>query len=313
MERKEFNSLNEAALQVQLGESSSRGRKKDTRGKKRQLGLPVSGLGGIGGEPDNLDGDAWDLHTSRQEEKAREAQFARKKELTRKKLFGKQGANPLKAHVEYDEVEPMVLEYFNNYFGDNLNENTSDEDIMEAVYDLIDLTEVVLSSVGLQEVGQHLPWHMRAKFPPKMDHTMDDARKSRWKYLGREKKRTAGTQVVTTADGRIKRIKNRNRGPGETTIKGSWRDRKGDVGVPPKPETKHPSQTAKPPAKPPAMPPRPAPKPETFRGRTIPPKTFSSKPKLAPKILQQGTKGKPVLQQGTKGKPGYIKLTPKNK
>ena len=52
-------------------------------------------------------------------------------------------------HVEYDEVEPMVLEYFENYFGDNLNEDTFTEDIMEAVYDLIDLTEAVLEAVGV--------------------------------------------------------------------------------------------------------------------------------------------------------------------
>jgi len=50
-------------------------------------------------------------------------------------------------HVEYDEVDSMVLEYFENYFGDNLNEDTSDEDIMNAVYDLIDLTEAVLKFV----------------------------------------------------------------------------------------------------------------------------------------------------------------------
>tara|TARA_Y100000310_G_scaffold325500_1_gene389059 strand:- start:641 stop:1312 length:672 start_codon:yes stop_codon:yes gene_type:complete len=47
------------------------------------------------------------------------------------------------APIEYDEVEPMVLEYFENYFGDNLNEDISDEDIMNAVYDLINLTEAV--------------------------------------------------------------------------------------------------------------------------------------------------------------------------
>ena len=52
---------------------------------------------------------------------------------------------------EINEVDSMVFEYFNNYFGDNLTEDTSDEDIMEAVYDLIDLTEVVLEAVGLDE------------------------------------------------------------------------------------------------------------------------------------------------------------------
>ena len=41
------------------------------------------------------------------------------------------------------EISECVVEYFENYFGDNLNEDTSDEDIMGAVYDLIDLTEAV--------------------------------------------------------------------------------------------------------------------------------------------------------------------------
>jgi|15BtaG_2_1085339.scaffolds.fasta_scaffold11302_2 hypothetical protein len=54
-------------------------------------------------------------------------------------------------HVEYDEVDSMVLEYFETYFGDNLNEDTSDEDIIEAVYDLIDLTEAVCEAISLDE------------------------------------------------------------------------------------------------------------------------------------------------------------------
>ena len=57
----------------------------------------------------------------------------------------------LRSHVEYDEADSMVLEYFNNYFGDDLNEDTSDEDIMNAVYDLVDLTEAVCDAVGLDE------------------------------------------------------------------------------------------------------------------------------------------------------------------
>ena len=47
------------------------------------------------------------------------------------------------------EINEAVLEYFSNYFGDNLNEDTSDEDIMQAVYDLIDLTEAVLEAHAL--------------------------------------------------------------------------------------------------------------------------------------------------------------------
>jgi len=52
--------------------------------------------------------------------------------------------------IELD-LPDMVLEYFNGYFGDNLNEDTSDEDIMNAVYDLVDLTEAVCEAIGLDE------------------------------------------------------------------------------------------------------------------------------------------------------------------
>ena len=54
------------------------------------------------------------------------------------------------------ETNEAVLEYFENYFGDNLNEDTSDEDIMEAVYDLVDLCEAVCEEVGLDE--KKLSW-----------------------------------------------------------------------------------------------------------------------------------------------------------
>ena len=165
MERKAHNSLNEAALQVQLEEAWSNPpgptkegnpRKRVVRDLKRKLGLPVSWHGGVGGDEPEYDptGASRDLHKSRQDRKSKEARSAKKKELTRKKLYPKsglkgekksfadrlfstQGARPLKA-----------LEYFSNYFGDNLTEDTSDEQIMEAVYDLIDLAEAVLKAVG---------------------------------------------------------------------------------------------------------------------------------------------------------------------
>jgi hypothetical protein len=44
-------------------------------------------------------------------------------------------------------MEQEVLEYFEAYFGDALNESTSDEDIIDAVYDLVALTEAVLEAV----------------------------------------------------------------------------------------------------------------------------------------------------------------------
>ena len=54
---------------------------------------------------------------------------------------------------ETNEVEmpDMVLEYFSNYFGDNLNEDTDDEDIIKAVEDLVDLCEAVCNAVGIDE------------------------------------------------------------------------------------------------------------------------------------------------------------------
>ena len=115
MERQAYNSLNEAALQVQLGESA----KKETErtktapkpAKKQQKYKIVH----------NYDKD------------------------------GTMSTQYVKAHVEYDEVDAMVLEYFSNYFGGTLNESTSDEDIMDAVYDLIDLTKSVCDAVGLDE------------------------------------------------------------------------------------------------------------------------------------------------------------------
>jgi len=48
-------------------------------------------------------------------------------------------------------MEQEVQEYFEAYFGGQLNESTSDEDIMEAVYDLVALRDAVLEAVGLDE------------------------------------------------------------------------------------------------------------------------------------------------------------------
>ena len=180
----------------------------------------------------------------------------------------------------------MVLEYFSNYFGDNLNEDTSDEDIMEAVYDLIDLTDVVLSSVGL--LDEEATWaetHGENQRKNRLARSVNslspvkpefNAKSNKRTFDRLERTRTAGTSTVAGPDGRIRRIKNAvGMKSDDTMIKGSFRDSGGN--------------------------PRPAPKPETFRGRPV---TFSSKPK--PKLAKK------ILQQGTPGKPGYIKLTPKN-
>ena len=152
MERKAHNSLYEAALQVQLDESS-RERKAETREKGGyKYGAGRHPIGG--GDDESGTGRSNPVYARRQDRKSKEAQSSRKKELTRKKLYPKGEkktfADKLFNHVEYDEVDSMVLEYFDNYFGDNLNEDTSNEEIMQAVYDLIDLTEAVLEATALE-------------------------------------------------------------------------------------------------------------------------------------------------------------------
>jgi hypothetical protein len=57
-------------------------------------------------------------------------------------------------------MQEQVYEYFNNYFDGTLNESTTNAEIMDAVYDLIDLTEDVLESVGLDE---DTPLHTRTQ------------------------------------------------------------------------------------------------------------------------------------------------------
>ena len=44
-------------------------------------------------------------------------------------------------------MEEAVMEYFNNYFEGKLTEDTSDDEIMEAVMALVSLTEAVLETV----------------------------------------------------------------------------------------------------------------------------------------------------------------------
>ena len=48
-------------------------------------------------------------------------------------------------------MQEQVQEYFEAYFGGTLNESTSDEEIMEAVYDLVALRDAVCDAVGLNE------------------------------------------------------------------------------------------------------------------------------------------------------------------
>jgi len=47
-------------------------------------------------------------------------------------------------------MQEQVQEYFNNYFGGQLNESITDEEIMEAVYDLVALRDAVCDAVGIE-------------------------------------------------------------------------------------------------------------------------------------------------------------------
>ena len=67
-------------------------------------------------------------------------------------------------------MEQEVLEYFEAYFGETLNESTTDEDIIDAVYDLIDLTEAVLEAVGLDRIGDHREYTAGKKPSPPRGH-----------------------------------------------------------------------------------------------------------------------------------------------
>ena len=65
----------------------------------------------------------------------------------------KRKGSPLKvAPVMEDETTPQgVIDYFDNYFDGELTEDTSDEDIIEAVNDLVELCDAVCEAVGLKK------------------------------------------------------------------------------------------------------------------------------------------------------------------
>jgi|1_EtaG_2_1085319.scaffolds.fasta_scaffold37633_2 hypothetical protein len=61
-------------------------------------------------------------------------------------------SEPLKKLKEEEiEIPECVSQYFENYFGDDLNEDTSADDIVSAVNDLIYLCEAVCDAVGLKK------------------------------------------------------------------------------------------------------------------------------------------------------------------
>jgi len=143
MERQAHNSLNEAALQVQLGEDfgfdmESKKSAKKRKAKEKAKASETETVGfGFG---------AKEVPIKRSRITGR--RIRKKKEKIR--IVSTDWPHDAGMDI-HDGVEEEVLEYFKNYFGDNLNEDTSDEDIMEAVYDLVDLTEAVCEAISSAE------------------------------------------------------------------------------------------------------------------------------------------------------------------
>ena len=133
MGRKAFNSLNEAALQVQLNEAKKKVKTKSGSTEH----VSDDDLKAAGGVFDRI---------RKGGEKRNPVNIVTDPQLR----LGLGKGEPAGGKVKSESVE-LALEYFENYFGGTLNESTSDEDIMEAVYDLVDLCESVCEEVGLDE------------------------------------------------------------------------------------------------------------------------------------------------------------------
>ena len=61
-----------------------------------------------------------------------------------------------KARIKDKSMNKKVIEYFNNYLGGQLNENTADEQLNRAAIDLVILTETVIKFVELNEISPQL-------------------------------------------------------------------------------------------------------------------------------------------------------------
>ena len=139
MKRKAFTSLTEASMRILLGETHMVGKTVIVNGKKGKVIEQVGSDGKT--ESDEIykvkfeDGTVQDIP-------ARDMEMQGDINNTKEP-----SENEAEDIVNVESVE-LALEYFENYFGDSLNESVSDEDIMEAVYDLIDLTEAVLDAVS---------------------------------------------------------------------------------------------------------------------------------------------------------------------
>ena len=53
-------------------------------------------------------------------------------------------------------MEQKVIDYFNSYFGGELNESTSQNDLLEAAIQLIELRNLVLEEISAEEKAERL-------------------------------------------------------------------------------------------------------------------------------------------------------------
>ena len=139
MERKEFTSLMEASTRVLLGETHMIGKTVIVNGKKGKVIEQVGSDGKT--ESDEIykvkfeDGTIKDIP-------ARDMEMQGDINNTKEP-----SENEAEDIVNVESVE-LALEYFESYFGGSLNESVSDEDIMEAVYDLVELCDAVCEMIN---------------------------------------------------------------------------------------------------------------------------------------------------------------------
>ena len=104
----------------------------------------------------DMDHEEWEMSQNEEVESLGEASPKIKKHKVKTKGGGTEtvSRDDLEAAGDiYDRLRKKqnVKDYFDSYFGGELNENISDEDIMEAVNNLVELCDAVCESIGLDE------------------------------------------------------------------------------------------------------------------------------------------------------------------
>jgi len=128
MESKSFRSLQEAAIQVQLDEF-----KKETLESSTFI-------------PNDPDVDKyWGGKKKADELRRRLGQTVVGDKIPKVKITKKKATRKKKGQLELFAAN----QYFEEYFGGEINENTSDDDIFKAVEDLVYLCEAVCDAVGV--------------------------------------------------------------------------------------------------------------------------------------------------------------------